>query len=85
MLSKHDSIQRDQLKMITLDQLVPENHMVRKIDAAIDFIFIYDLVKDMYSEVGRLSMIQLFMSPTGHRLNKAQILLYQGCGIFFVF
>ncbi|MCO0600882.1 IS5/IS1182 family transposase, partial [Peribacillus butanolivorans] len=47
MLSKHDSIQRDQLEMITLDQLVPANHMVRKIEAAIDFTFIYDLVKDM--------------------------------------
>ncbi|MGE7766379.1 hypothetical protein, partial [Peribacillus sp. NPDC096540] len=29
MLSKHDSIQRDQLEMITLDQLVPANHLVR--------------------------------------------------------
>jgi hypothetical protein len=27
MLSKHDSIQRDQLEMITLDQLVPPNHI----------------------------------------------------------
>ncbi len=27
MLSKHDSIQRDQLEMITLDQLVPPNHV----------------------------------------------------------
>ncbi|MDQ0884262.1 hypothetical protein QFZ73_005273 [Peribacillus sp. V2I11] len=27
MLSKHNSIQRDQLEMITLDQLVPANHL----------------------------------------------------------
>ncbi|WP_081092376.1 transposase, partial [Peribacillus simplex] len=40
MLSKHDSIQRDQLEMITLDQLVPPNHLVRKMEAAIDFTFI---------------------------------------------
>ena len=32
MLSKHNSIQRDQLEMITLDQLVPANHLVRKIE-----------------------------------------------------
>ena len=32
MLSKHHSIQRDQLEMITLDQLVPANHLVRKIE-----------------------------------------------------
>ncbi|MDM5452397.1 IS1182 family transposase [Peribacillus simplex] len=56
MLSKHDSIQRDQLEMITLDQLVPPNHLVRKLEAAIDFTFIYDLVKEMYSEVGRPSI-----------------------------
>ncbi|WP_343929372.1 hypothetical protein [Peribacillus frigoritolerans] len=36
MLSKHDSIQRDQLEMITLDQLVPPNHLVRKMEAAIN-------------------------------------------------
>ncbi len=55
MLSKYDSIQRDQLEMITLDQLVPANHLVRKIEAVIDFTFIYDLVKDLYSEIGRPS------------------------------
>jgi transposase len=42
--------------MITLDQLVPANHLVRKIEASIDFTFIYDLVIDMYSEVGRPSI-----------------------------
>ena len=31
MLSKHNFIHRNQLEMITLDQLVPANHMVRKI------------------------------------------------------
>jgi transposase len=56
MLSKHNSNQRDQIEMIALDQLVPANHLVRKIEAAIDFSFIYDLVKDMYSEVGRPSI-----------------------------
>ena len=55
MLSKHDSIQRDQLEMITLDQLVPPDHLVRKMEATIDFPFIYDLVKAMYLEVGRRS------------------------------
>ncbi len=40
MLSKHHSIQRDQLEMITLDQLVPANHLVRKMEASIDFTFI---------------------------------------------
>ncbi|MCM3065882.1 transposase, partial [Priestia flexa] len=56
MLSKHNPIQRDQLEMITLNQLVPASHLVRKIEAALDFSFIYDLVKDMYSEIGRPSI-----------------------------
>ncbi|WP_285289458.1 MULTISPECIES: hypothetical protein [unclassified Bacillus (in: firmicutes)] len=36
MLSKHDSIQQDQLEMIALDQLVPPNHLVRKMEATIN-------------------------------------------------
>lgn len=56
MLSKHNSIQRDQVEMIALDQLVSKNHLVRKMEAAIDFSFIYDLVKDTYTEVGRPSI-----------------------------
>ncbi|KQL51372.1 transposase [Heyndrickxia shackletonii] len=56
MLSKHNSIQRDQVEMIALDQLVPENHLVRKMEAAIDLSFIYDLVEETYSAVGRPSI-----------------------------
>jgi len=61
MLSKHNSIQRDQLEMNTLDQLVPANHLVRIIEASIDFTFIYDLVKDMYSKVGRPSIDSIIL------------------------
>ena len=47
-------IQRGQLEMVALDQLVPEYHLVRKMEEALDFSFIYDLVKDdLYLEVGR--------------------------------
>ncbi|MGZ4159468.1 MAG: IS1182 family transposase, partial [Neobacillus sp.] len=43
--------------MIALEQLVPANHLVRKMEAAIDFSFIYSLVQDMYSsERGRPSI-----------------------------
>ncbi|MEC0299329.1 hypothetical protein [Peribacillus frigoritolerans] len=33
---KQDSIQRDQLEMITLDQLVPPNQLVRKMEATMN-------------------------------------------------
>ena len=48
MLSKRTDNNRNQLEMVALDQLVPEDHLVRKIEQAIDFDFIYDLVKDTY-------------------------------------
>jgi transposase len=50
MLTKNTQINRDQVEMIALEQLVPENHLVRKVEATIDFSFIYQLVKDLYSE-----------------------------------
>ncbi|KZN99125.1 hypothetical protein P4T04_01925 [Bacillus badius] len=34
--SKHHPIQQDQIDQIALDQLVPENHLVRQIEAVID-------------------------------------------------
>lgn len=41
MMTKYIGNQRDLLEMQTIDQLAPEDHLVRKIDAAIDFSFIY--------------------------------------------
>jgi transposase len=57
MLTKNTQMNRDQIEMIALEQLVPANHLVRKIEAAINFSFIYSLVQDMYSsERGRPSI-----------------------------
>jgi len=36
------------LEMVTLDQLVPKDHLLRKIDAVIDFSFIHDRVAGLY-------------------------------------
>ncbi|MFY4777463.1 IS1182 family transposase [Metabacillus sp. RGM 3146] len=49
MLSKNNQMNRDQMEMITLEQLVPEEHLVRKIEKAMDFSFIYSLVEEVYS------------------------------------
>ncbi|WP_163103547.1 IS1182 family transposase [Peribacillus alkalitolerans] len=49
MLTKNTQMNRDQIEMIALEQVVPENHLVRKVEAAIDFSFIYPLVEGMYS------------------------------------
>lgn len=45
-----------QLHILCIDDLVPKNHILRNIDKAIDFSFIYDEVEGMYSDFdgGRL-------------------------------
>ena len=56
MLSK-DHNKPSQIQMISVDQLVPEDHLLRKIDKYIDFSFIYELVEDKYSvDRGRPSL-----------------------------
>ncbi|MEC0970754.1 IS5/IS1182 family transposase, partial [Bacillus altitudinis] len=49
MLSKREEERRNQLEVVALDELVPEDHLVRKIDQAIDYYFVYYIVKDHYS------------------------------------
>ncbi|EAE3093142.1 IS1182 family transposase, partial [Listeria monocytogenes] len=56
MLSKHQQQARNQLIAISLDDLVPEDHLVRKIDKVINFDFIYPLVEHTYSHTGRPSV-----------------------------
>lgn len=47
---------RNQFAMLTIDDLVPKDHLVRKIDAAIQFDFIYPIVESTYSTHGRPSI-----------------------------
>ena len=37
------------VEMLSLGNLVPEKHLIRKLEWAIDLRFIYELVKDLYS------------------------------------
>lgn len=50
MISKETAKKRGQIQCLTIEDLVPINHLVRDIDRAIDFNFIYEEVKDLYSE-----------------------------------
>jgi transposase len=56
MMTRNDHSEREQIEMFTIDQLVPENHLVRKLEAAIDFSFIYPLVEHLNSTLGRPSI-----------------------------
>ena len=48
MITKNTS-NKEQIQMVSLEQLVPKDHILRKIDDTIDFLFIYNLVEDKYS------------------------------------
>lgn len=48
MITKNAS-NKGQMQIVSLDQLVPENHILRKIEGTVDFSFIYDLVEEKYS------------------------------------
>ena len=48
MITKNTS-NKGQIQIVSLDQLVPKDHILRKIDSTVDFSFIYDLVEEKYS------------------------------------
>jgi transposase len=39
---------QSELEFVCIDELVPQDHLLRKVDKKIDFSFIHDLVKDLY-------------------------------------
>ncbi len=57
MMTRDADKKREQMMMFSMDDMVPKDHMLRKIDRAIDWNFIYDLVEDKYcADNGRPSM-----------------------------
>lgn len=57
MLNKPQRESRREIQIISIEDLVPENHILRDIDRAINLDFIYDEVKDLYcSDNGRPSV-----------------------------
>ena len=47
---KKEMEQRQAIEMLCTDMLVPKDHLLRKIDVAVDFTYIYSLVEDLYCE-----------------------------------
>lgn len=57
MMTKNADKKREQMLMFCMDDMVPQDHMLRLIDKAIDWNFIYDLVEEKYcADNGRPSM-----------------------------
>lgn len=56
MLTIRDTRKRSQMEFTSLENLVPKDHLLRKIDKIMNFDFIYDEVGTLYSTVGRPSI-----------------------------
>ena len=57
MMTQNSDKKREQVQMFCMDDMVPQNHLLRIIDKAINWNFIYELVESKYSqEKGRPSM-----------------------------
>ena len=48
---KKDKSSQCEIKLVCIEDLVPEDHILREIEKSIDFDFIYDEVKGLYSEI----------------------------------
>ena len=48
MLTREKKQTRDQVQMLSIEDMVPKDHILRDIDRTISFEFIYELVKELY-------------------------------------
>ena len=48
MLSKQEKEKRQEAMVLIMDDIIPEDHLLKQIDKHVDFDFIYELVKDKY-------------------------------------
>ena len=56
-MTRDSDKKREQIMLFSMDDMVPQNHLLRLIDKAIDWSFIYNLVEGKYStDTGRPSM-----------------------------
>ena len=50
MYKKQNREKQKDIRVVSLEDLVPRDHLLREIDRAINFDFIYEEVKGLYSE-----------------------------------
>ena len=54
MLKDKEASKQGEYELVLLEELVPQDHLLRKIEKAVDFSFIHDLCKELYSpNIGR--------------------------------
>ena len=47
---EREKLRRDAVEFVNTDLLVPQDHLLQKIDSVVDFGRIYDFVEDLYCE-----------------------------------
>ena len=55
-MTKNNNRKNDCIILNTIEELVPQEHLVRKLEATIDWRFIYPMVEKLYSTIGRPSI-----------------------------
>jgi len=68
MMTKNADKKREQMMMFSMDDMVPQNHMLRLIDKAINWNFIYDLVENIFSYQSK--MRETFFSQNANDCNS---------------
>ena len=48
MLNQQQELRRRVVEILSMEDLVPKDHLLRQIDGAVDFIHIYDFVEELY-------------------------------------
>ena len=52
-MTNHHNRKNDGFILYSIEELVPQDHLVRKLERAVDWTFIYPLAEDSYSRNGR--------------------------------
>ena len=61
-MTNRNNAKLDCMIYYTLDELVPQDHLVRKMEEALDFRFIYPKVQHLYSRhADRVSILWFFL------------------------
>ena len=70
---------RDVVEIVGIDSLVPKEHLLRKIDKAVDFSRLYEMVEPLYSEDnGRPSVDPVVLFENG--TDPASLRIAVPCG-----
>lgn len=78
-MTNRNNAKLDCMIYYTLDELVPQDHLVRKMEGALDFRFIYPKVQHLYSRHGRPSIDPVVLSyyrTRSYSSNNSSFLFY---------